>query len=225
MYRVYAVHTLWRTVQRRTGGGSSTLLLAQLLLKLGEFMHGDDLLLIHNLLHTLDLLNLPIKLVTVCNKERGTTYIVHKHRLDTVLQSHSAGVTSTASTTQLKHDNTILESLKINITTVLLDGGTDSRLEKLLDHADNLIVILVVGERVLTTFLVDVGGTFDACNDGLTRCHGLRDDAEDLGLDVCPVRIASFRHGNEVGSVEDGGDTLDIEEFGGEGRWVWRSES
>ena len=150
---------------------------------------------------------------------------MHQHRLNAVLQGNGAGIASTASTAQLQHNNTILESLEIDITTVLLDGGTDSRLEELLDHADNLVVILVVGERVLATFLVNVGGTFDAGHDGLARCHGLRDDAEHLGLDVRPVRIAAFRHGDEVGTVENGCHTLHIEQSGGEGRWVWGSES
>lgn len=150
---------------------------------------------------------------------------MHKHRLNTVLQSHSAGVTSTASTAQLQHNNTVLESLEIDITTVLLDGGTNSCLEKLLDHADNLVIVLVVGERVLATFLVKIGSTFDAGHNGLTRRHGLRDDAEDLGLDVRPVGIARFRHSDEVDSIEDRGDTLDIEQFSGEGRWVGWGES
>lgn len=36
----------------------------------------------------------------------------------------------------------------------------------------------------------------------LSGCHSLRDKAEDLGLDVCPVGIAGFIHGNEVRTIE-----------------------
>ena len=53
----------------------------------------------------------------------------------------------------------------------------------------------------------------------------MRDDAEHLGLDVRPVGIAGFCHGNEVDTVEDGRHALDIEELSGERRWVWGSES
>jgi len=52
----------------------------------------------------------------------------------------------------------------------------------------------------------------------------LRDNAENLGLDVCPVRVTAFRHGDEVCAVEDGCDTLDVEQFGSERRWVWWGE-
>lgn len=49
---------LWGTIQGSRGGGSSALLLAQLLLKPSEFVHRNNFLLIHNLLNALNFLNL-----------------------------------------------------------------------------------------------------------------------------------------------------------------------
>jgi hypothetical protein len=145
---------------------------------------------------------------------------MHQHRLNTILQRNSARVASTTSTAQLKHNDTILESLQLNIATILLDSGSDSRLEKLLDHTDYLIVILVVGERILATFLIGVEGALDGRHNRLAGGHGLRDNAEDLGLDVRPLRVAAFRHGDEVGAVENGCDTLNIKQFGRKRRGV-----
>lgn len=56
--RAGASVSLRRRVQRGRGRSPSTLLLAQLLLKLRKLVHRDRFLLIHNLLNTLDLLNL-----------------------------------------------------------------------------------------------------------------------------------------------------------------------
>lgn len=39
-----------------------------------------------------------------------------------------------------------------------------------------------------------------------------------------PLRVAGFGHGDEIRAVEDGGDTLDIEELGCERGRVWWSE-
>jgi hypothetical protein len=61
MYKKCLEPNLRRTVQWRTSRGIGTLLLAQLLLELGKLMHRNDLLLIHNLFNTLDLLDLEFK--------------------------------------------------------------------------------------------------------------------------------------------------------------------
>lgn len=189
-------------------------------------MHGNNLLLIHSLLNTLDLLNLKSKvskrpLYQTQIGKRGRTYIVHKHRLNTILQRNSAGIAGATSTTQLQHNNTILKAFQFDITTIFLDSRTDASLEQFLDHADNLIIILVIRERVLATLLLAVNGTLDCRHDGLARCHGLSNDAEDFRLDVRPVRVAAFRHCDEVCAVEDGCDTFNIEQFRRERGWVW----
>jgi hypothetical protein len=149
---------------------------------------------------------------------------MHKHRLNTILQRDSARVAGTASTTQLKQNNTILESLQFDITTVFLDSRADPSLEQFLNHADDLVVVFVISEGVLAiAFLLTVNGTLDGRHDRLAGCHGLRDDAEYFRLNVRPVRIAAFCHGDEVCAVEDGGDTFNIEQFGSErGRVRWR---
>lgn len=189
-------------------------------------MHGNNLLLIHNLLNTLDLLNLrsevskqPLYQPQIGKRRR--TYIVHKHRLNTILQRNSAGIASATSTTQLQHNNTILKAFQFDITTIFLDSRADASLEQFLDHADNLVVIFVIRERVLSTLLFAVNGTLDCRHDGLARCDSLRDDAEDFRLDVRPVGVAAFRHCDEVCAVEDGCDTFDIEQFRREWGWVW----
>jgi hypothetical protein len=138
---------------------------------------------------------------------------MHQHRLNAILQRDSTGITSPTSTTKLQHDNTILETAQLDIATILLDSGTDSRLEEFLDHADDFVVIFVVAERVLDT-LFAVGTGFDCGHDRLAGCHGLGDDAEDFGLDVCPVGVAGLGHRNEVGAVEDGGHAFHVQQLG-----------
>lgn len=150
---------------------------------------------------------------------------MHQHRLNAILQRHSARVASPASAPQLQHDNTILKTPQLDITTILLDRGADTGLQQLLDHADNLIVLLVKGERVAhTTFLSALRAIgLHSGHDRLAGRHGLRDQAEDLRLDVCPLRVAGLGHGDKVGAIEDGGHALDVEELGCErGRVWWR---
>lgn len=151
---------------------------------------------------------------------------MHQHRLNAILQRHGARVASPACASQLQHDNTILKAPQLDITAILLDRGTDASLQQFLDHADNLVIVFVVGEGVGdTTFLCALRAiALDGRHDGLAGSHGLRDETEDLGLDVRPLCVAGLGHGDEVGAVEDGGDALDIEELGGERGGVWRRE-
>lgn len=48
--------------------------------------------------------------------------------------------------------------------------------------------------------------------------------AEYLGLDVCPVDVAGLGDCDEVASIEDRGNAFDIKELRGERRWVGRGE-
>lgn len=146
---------------------------------------------------------------------------MHKHRLNTILERNRAGIAGSTSTTQLQHNNTTLKPSQFDIATVFLDSGADPSLEQFLDHAENLVIILVKGERVLATLLLGTDGTLDRRHDRLARCHSLRDDAEDFGLDMRPIRVAAFRHCDKVRAIKDGCDAVDIEQFRGERGWVW----
>lgn len=150
---------------------------------------------------------------------------MHKHRLDTIAQGNGTRIASAASTAQLQHDNAITEPTELNITTIFLDGGPDASLQELLDHADNLIVLLTEAQRLLlATFLCMLPGLLDGADDSLAGCDRLRDETEYLGLDVGPVGIACLGHGDEFRSVEDGRDTFDVQQVCGQGRWVGRGD-
>lgn len=150
---------------------------------------------------------------------------MHQHGLDSIPQRDRAGVAGPASSAQLQHDNTILESPEVNVTSVLLDGGADSRLQKLLDHADDLLVVFVVAQRVLlATFLGMFARLGHRVDDRLAGSDRLSDQTEHFRLDVRPVGIAGLGHRNELGAIEDRGDSVDIQEVGGQWRGVRRSE-
>ena len=151
------------------------------------------------------------------------THVVHQHRLNAVLQRHSARVASPACAPQLQHDDSVFKAPQLDITTVLLNRGTDPGLQQFLDHADNFVVLLIIGQRVAhSTFLGALRAIgLHSRHDRLAGRHGLRDQAENLGLDVCPLRVACLGHGDKVGAVEDRGDALDVEELGCERRRVW----
>lgn len=151
---------------------------------------------------------------------------MHQHGLNSILQRHSARVASPACAPQLQHDNTILKAPQLDITAVLLNRRTDAGLQQFLDHAHDFVVVLIVSERIAHTTLLRALGAIalHGRHNGFAGCHGLCDQAEDLGLDVRPLRVASLGHGDEFGAVEDGGDTLDIEELSSERGRVWRGE-
>lgn len=229
---------LWGRVQSslasRRSGGSGTLLLAQLLFKLGEFVHRDLLLLIHHLLNSLHFLDLSrhTPLATYPNKQprgenkRRETYVVHKHRLNAVLQSDSARVAGPASAAQLQHHNTVLEAPKLNVASIFLDCRPDSCLQELLDHADNFVIFFIVAERFLLAALLRVlSGFSDRVDDRLAGGYSLRNQVEDFGFDMGPVCIACLGHSDELRSEEDGGDTVNIEQVRSQGGRVRRSES
>lgn len=107
-----------------------------------------------------------------------------------------------------------------------MNGRTDACLQQFLDHAHNLIIVLIISERVAhTTLLCALRAiAFHRRHNGLASCHSLCDQAKDLGLDVRPLRVAGLGHGDEVGAIENGGDTLDIEELSSKRGRVWWGE-
>lgn len=151
---------------------------------------------------------------------------MHKHGFNAIPQGNGTRIASPASTAQLQHDNAIAEPPELNITTILLDRRPDTSFQELLDHADNLIVLLVEAQRLLlATFLCMLpSGLLDGTDNGLAGSDGLRDETEHLGLDVGPVGIARLGHGDEFRSVEDGRHTVDVQQVRGQRRWVGRGD-
>lgn len=150
---------------------------------------------------------------------------MHQHRLNAILQRHRTRITSPTSPPQLQHNDTILETPEINIPPVLLNGRTDSRLQKLLNHTDDLLVLFVEAERVLlAAFLRMLARLGNGVDDRLAGRHGLRDETEHFRLDVCPVGVAGLGHGDEIAAVEDRCDAVDVQEVRGQWRGVRRSE-
>lgn len=151
---------------------------------------------------------------------------MHEHALDAVLERHSAAIARATRATQLQQNLPIDETAEIDIAAVFLDSGADAGLEELLDHADDLAVVLVVGEGVdlgalLAALVVGVGHGVD---DGLARRHELADEGEDLGLDVRPRRRAVLGYRDVVCAEENGGYAVDVEEGRGERGGVRRRE-
>lgn len=148
---------------------------------------------------------------------------MHQHALDTILERDGARVTGSAGAPQLQLDIAIVKAPKLNIATVLLDSGADPRLKQLLDHADDLVVILVVGEAVL---LGAGGGRLLGRrrllhgDNGLARGDGLGDEGKDLGSDVRPVGVAGLGDGDEVGAVKYRRDAINVHQLGGQLRRV-----
>ena len=138
---------------------------------------------------------------------------MHQHALYAVLQRHSARVACPAGSAQLQLDVAIFKSPELYVASVFLNGRPDARLEKFLDHANDLVVVLVVGQAILLGGLVAFP-SLDDVDDGLARGDGLRDEGEDLGPDMRPVCIASLGDGDEVGTVEDGRDAVNVHELG-----------
>ena len=160
---------------------------------------------------------------------------MHQHALDAVLERDSARVARPAGAAQLEVDVAVDEAAELDITAVFLDGGADARLEQLLDHADDLAVVLVVCQAVLLLGgqaggrdLLPVGADLPDGrllahrHDLLARRDGLGDEAEDLGPDVRPVGVGGLGHGDEVGAVEDGRHAVDVHELRRQRRRVRR---
>lgn len=150
---------------------------------------------------------------------------MHEHGLNTVTQRHGTRIAGPASTAQLQQDNTVLKAAELNVATVFLNGRPDPSVQKLLDHANHLVFLFLVGQRLrFATFLATLTSLGNGVHDRLARGHGLSDETEDLGLDVRPVRVGRLGYGDEVRPVKYRGDTVDIEQAGCQGRGVRRSE-
>lgn len=95
---------------------------------------------------------------------------MHQHALNAVLERDCARVARPTRPTQLEQDLTILEAAELDVAAVLLDGRPHARVEQLLDHADDLGVVLVVREAVdVLGCLAVLGSGFlcDGVDDGL----------------------------------------------------------
>lgn len=139
------------------------------------------------------------------------THIMHKHRLNAIPQSNRARVASPASTSQLQHDDSVLESSEFNITAIFLDCRPDSRLQELLDHAHDFIILFVVSQRVLLAALLRILSTLrHGADNRFPGGHGLSDETKNFRLDVRPIGVACLGHCDEVGSKEYRLNAIDI---------------
>lgn len=148
---------------------------------------------------------------------QNRAYVVHKHRLDTILECNGTRVASSASASQLQQDNSIFESTKLDISSIFLDRRSDASLQQLLDHSNYLIILFIVRQSVfVATFLCILrsGRALNGIHNLFAGSDDLGDKTKDLRFDMRPVDVALFGHRYEIGSIEDGGDALDIEQFG-----------
>lgn len=207
--RPHLLHIIQTALANRPRRRIRPLLLPQLLFKLGKLLHSNLLLLIQHLLHALDLLN-----------------IMHQHALDAILECHGTRIAGTARTPQLEQNLAVVEAAEFNVTTVFLDSGADARVEEFFDHANDFIVVFVVGKTVgfLTALALLTSFCGDGVDDGLARGHVFVDEGEDLGLDVRPGGGRVLCNGDVVGAEEDAGYAVNVEELGGERGWMWRGE-
>lgn len=139
---------------------------------------------------------------------------MHQHALDTILERYCAGITCPASPAQLQFDKAVIKPPEFNVTAILLDGRSDPCLQQLLDHANNLAVILVVSQAVFFDILVSVLA-FRNIDNGLTRGDCLGNEGKYLGPDMRPIRIPCLGDCDEVCAVEHGRDAVNVHELGG----------
>lgn len=80
------------------------LLLLELLLKFGELLQSNLLLLVEYLMHALNFFDLYefISFSYTVHYSPGQTHVVHQHALNSILQCHRARIASSASTTKLE---------------------------------------------------------------------------------------------------------------------------
>ena len=154
----------------------------------------------------------------------GVAYIMHQHALNPILQCNSATITGAARPPQFQLDSTslVVKASIFDITPIILDCGADPRIQQLLDHAYNLgIAFLSLRIRrcqyPFVFFSSFATGTLDAPYP--VRAHGaedyrgaaiecLREEGEDLGLEVAPGCITSLGHSHVGWGKEDGGDAI-----------------
>ena len=153
---------------------------------------------------------------------------MHHHALDAVPERDRARVAGSAGAAEFQEHLAVLEAAKLNVSSVLLDRGPDSRLEELVDHAHHLAVLVAILDvAALAARLTGRGArrvVLDRVDELLARRDRLGDEAEDLGLDVGPVGVARLDDGDEVRPVEDRAGAVDVQQPCGQRRRVWRGK-
>jgi hypothetical protein len=143
---------------------------------------------------------------------------MHQHALNTILEGNSTRIAGAASASQTQvHVSLVIETPEVNISTVFLDGWSNSCLKKLLDHPNNLAIILVVRKTILLGFYSGLAFSALGDSDNFLACSdSLRNEGKDLGSDMCPIRISSLCDSDKVGAVENRSDSVYIHKLGGE---------
>lgn len=148
-----------------------------------------------------------------------------QHSLDSVLQCNSTWIARPAGTPKLEQNLAIMEPSELNIATIFLDWWSNSCFQELLDHADDLAIVLIVCQWVnLIAFLSTLFSCLECycVHEWLSRRYRLGYQGEYFRLNVCPWCCAVFGNCYEIGSKEDWRYTIDIEEICGQGWWIRR---
>ena len=152
-------------------------------------------------------------------KSRGrerlrTRDVVHEHPLDPTLEGERTGAASATTPLEAELYFALLfhEPAILDISSILLDRGSDPRVEKLLDHGHDLGVVVedarVLGAVEAGLFVKEwrsVGEVF-------------HDEGVDVGLEGVPVDVGVLVDGDEVGAEKESFDAGKMEELVREGR-------
>jgi len=136
---------------------------------------------------------------------------VHEHVLYAVLQRDARARAPHAAPRQRHRDDPrpLLESNVPYVPPVLLHGGAYPRLEEFLDHRHDLVVVVEYRR---------VGDDRRVPQRGLSGRVEVHDGTEDGCLEVLPLGLGEFRHGEEVVPEVDRLDAgIEVEEGLGEG--------
>ena len=138
---------------------------------------------------------------------------MHQHAFNAVLECDRARVAGSTGATQLEQDMTVLETPEFDVPTVILNGWTYPSVKKLLDHPNHFAIVLVEFERILLpSFLTGLAClVLDGIDHCLTRCDSLGDQAKNLGLHMCPVRIFCLGDCDKVRPIKYRRNAVNVE--------------
>lgn len=110
--------------------------------------------------------------------------VVHEHALDTALERDRAGVATAARALELEPYDSISvlalsESSVLDISTILLDRGSHTRIEQFFNHR-NRLAVRVEDERILATL---TRGVVRVRKERVTGSEEFHDGTVDLGLE------------------------------------------
>mmetsp|Transcript_6467 Transcript_6467/g.9462 ORF Transcript_6467/g.9462 Transcript_6467/m.9462 type:complete len:231 (-) Transcript_6467:166-858(-) len=136
---------------------------------------------------------------------------MHEHILHPILQGDGTGGTTDTTSRQLYLDQSRV-GVKVdvsNVSPILHDRGTYPGLQQLLNHGNDLIVIVQYG---------GIGDFGCGLKRGLAAGIMVHNGAENEGADVGPVGLCEFGNGDKVWTEIYALDAIDLEEDFGKGR-------